>query len=92
MYILNVLLIFKSYCEFNIEFIYKSWILAIDIIYSLVCVVTGVSDYTRSGGGGGTEQVGGFPDPGAGLRAATDSRHTDERHLKVSKSNILMMS
>lgn len=32
MYILNVLLIFKSYCEFNIEFIYKSWILAIDII------------------------------------------------------------
>lgn len=54
--------------------------------------MTGVSDYTRSGGGGGTEQVGGVPDPGAGLCAATDGRHTDERHLKVSRSNILMMS
>lgn len=54
--------------------------------------MTGVSDYTRSGGGGGTEQVGGVPDPGAGLCAATDGRHTDERHVKVSRSNILMMS
>lgn len=50
--------------------------------------MTGVSDYTRSGGGGGPEQVRGVPDPGAGLSEATDGRHTDECHLKVSRSKI----